>query len=266
VYLLLRDWPKLDRLEVPGVRTLPVEARVLGGPAVAVSLSKGILQLDRLPTTPPDANAQVIHLRFDQSPRLSTRQPAPRTTTVLPVAAGQPTLLPVTAARLDGLAIKGWRHCVRKVQPPDAALEQPAKDLPIEADQPYDQGPQPERVLHAILDWRRLEHSTTWTLETPAMLRVKIRVLIRCAEACAGSPFEIRCGDATLTSRVPGVASANPRVMPDWWKGFFWLPFVWHDCGEVDMPAGRSELAMQPIEIPYGCFFADIAALEIVPA
>jgi hypothetical protein len=235
------------------------------GVPLRCSLHNGTLRLDNLPVAPPDANAQVIHLRFDQPPRLSTRQPAPRTTTVLPVAAGQPTLLPVTAARLEGLAVKGWRHCVRKVQPPDAALEQPAKDLPVEADQPYDLGPQPERVLHAILDWRRLEQSTTWTLETPVELRVKVRVLLRCAVGCAGSPFVLQSGAAVLTGTVPGTASSNPRVMPDWWKGFFWLPFTWHAVGELNLPAGQSELAMQPLEIPSGCFFADVAALELTP-
>ena len=270
VYLLLRDWPKLDRLEVPGIHTVPENARlIIGGPHEGVPLQcrlkDGALVLDGLPVAPPDANARVIHLRFVDRPRTAVTQPALRTRTILPVSPTQPTLLPVAAAQLDGLAVKGWRHCVRKIQPPDAALEQPAKELPVEADQPYDAGPQPERLLHAILDWRRLEQSTTWTLDLPVAVRVRVRVLQRCAATCAGSLFIVQCGDTVLTGHVAGVKSATARVMPDWWKGFYWLPFTWQEVGELTLPAGQVKLTMQPIEIPWGCFFADVMALDLTP-
>ena len=265
VYLLCRDYPALDRVEIAGIQDLPATARLLGGPALAASLANGALRLDGLPASPADANAAVIHLHFAAPPRLVLRQTAPRTTTILPVAIAQPTLLPVTAARLDGISVKGWRHHVRPIQPPDAALEQPAKDLPVEADQPYDFGPQPPRVLRAILDWRRLEHSAVWTLDAPVRQRVQVRILMRCAVACAGSAFVVRCADNELIATVAGVASDNPRVMPDWWKGFFWLPFTWQTAGELTVPAGPSELLMQPTDIPWGCFFADVLAVELVP-
>ncbi len=58
--------------------------------------------------------------------------------------------------------------------------------------------------------------------------------------------------------------SRSARVSPDWWKGFHWLPFEWHDVGEPELPRGRVALTVQPVWIEWGCFFADAAAMELV--
>ncbi len=43
------------------------------------------------------------------------------------------------------------------------------------------------------------------------------------------------------------------------------LPLQWEEAGKINIPAGRVELVMQPTWIEWGFYFADVAALELVP-
>jgi hypothetical protein len=106
-----------------------------------------------------------------------------------------------------------------------------------------------------------------WTVVVPQALRVRIRIHLRCSAQHAGSRYVIRCGDGQMRGTVLGNPSEHGTMAyPDWFKGFYKLPFVWEDAGEMDVPAGRRELVMTIDDMPHGCFFADVAALEMMPA
>jgi alpha-L-fucosidase len=268
IYLLLRRWPEHGRIEVPGIRGLPASARLLEGPDLVFRQAGGRLVLDGLPSAPSDALAQVIQLHFPSAPAIIRPLPKPHTITTVPLAPDQPTLLSVKHAELGGFSVKGWQHSVRRLVPPDASFGQGATELPAEADQPYaGEGPAPVRGIHAIIDWRHTEQHTTWTVEASRPTRVKVRVLLRCQRRVAGSAYELRCGAQTLSATVKG-NEPQPNedyVGTDWFRGFYRLPFVWEEAGEMKLPSGQSRITMQPVEIPWGSFFADVAALELTP-
>jgi hypothetical protein len=75
----------------------------------------------------------------------------------------------------------------------------------------------------------------------------------------------VRCGDQQALCRITGNAgiAAEPGHGPDWWQGWRRLPFIWEDLCEIAIPAGRSTLELQPVEIPYGCFVADVAGVTV---
>jgi alpha-L-fucosidase len=265
VYVLLRRWPGGEQVAVSGIASPPAAGRLLGGPAVACELTDSGLVIDRLPPGPPDATAQVVHLRFDADPVLIPPPPPVEVVHGIPVRPRGPTVLGVGLARLDGLAVKGWRHSVKRLSAGDAAYQQKPGSLPSCSDQPMNEGPQAVGPLEAVCDWRHEEESTHWTIRLPAAMRVKVRVCLRCPKVVAGSTYEIRCGASTLAAKVQGNGPMEDRVRMDWWRGYSYLPFVWEDAGEMALPAGTHEVTMQPTGNVWGSNFADVAAVELTP-
>jgi alpha-L-fucosidase len=265
VYLLLRRWPEGERITVGGMASQPGSARLLGGGELVCRLTEAGVVIDRLPAEPADAAAHVVHLRFRGEPDLV---PAAAPVTVvhrIAVRPRGPTLLPVGLARLDGLAVKGWRHSVKRLRPSDAAYAQPPTVLPSCSDQPMDGGPAAGRPIEAIIDWRHVQESTHWTIEVPGAVRVRARLCLRCPKIVAGSRYEVRCGDRVLSATVQGNGPMEDRVRMDWYNGYAYLPFVWEEAGEMDLPAGIHELTLQPVENACGSNFADVIALELTP-
>jgi hypothetical protein len=187
---------------------------------------------------------------------------------VIPLVQGQATRLHVTDAELRGFAVKGWQLHVSRITPPDAVFDQKGTHLPSEADQPYVLARKEDvPVIHAILDWRYTELSATWTVTSPIEQRVKVRVFLRCQRKVAGSVYEVRGPSQAIRAAVRGNETQPDEnyTGTDWFKGFFRLPFIWEDAGELTLPAGQSSVTMQPADIPWGSFFADVMALEIQP-
>ena len=265
VYVLLRRWPGGERVTVPGIASPPASARLLGGGELECRLAEAGLVIDRLPAEPLDAMAQVVHLHFGAEPVLIATAAPVEVVHRIPVRPRGATLLPVGLARLRGLAVKGWRHSVKRLAPSDAAYGQAPASLPSCSDQPMNEGPQAVRQLDAIYDWRHHEESTHWTIQVPAAMRAKVRVCLRCPKVVAGSTYEVRCGASALTARVQGNGPMEDRVRMDWWRGYSYLPFVWEDAGETDLPAGVCELSLQPTGTAWGGNFADVMAVELVP-
>lgn len=266
LFVILRRWPKAQHLKVPGIVSDPVFARLLGGPDLTWNRCRDGLDVDGLPSMPSDATAKVIHLRFAGEPQVVTRSAPVESTHTVPVAMAGRTSLPVELARMEGLAVKGWRHAVSTILPPDAAFEQKPSDLPFDADQPYEDGPAIVGAVRAILNWRYCEESVVWTVQVPKAMRVRVRVCLRCPKVVAGSTYKISCGAKSLTAKVRGNGPMEREVRMDWWKGYHALPFVWEDAGVLQLPQGAHELSMRPTHIIWGCNFADVAGLELVPA
>jgi len=67
LYLLVTDWPRDGRLEVVGLRSRVLGARVLGGPEVETLAPRGPIRWPMLvlPIDPPDEAAGVIRLDLD---------------------------------------------------------------------------------------------------------------------------------------------------------------------------------------------------------
>ncbi len=269
IYVHLRDWPEMDRLELPAIRSVPTTASLLGmqqAPRIEPQ-PQGGWRLERLPHAPPDANPTVLRLEFDDEPQVVLPRPAVITTQVVPLAFDQPTVLSVRQARMQGIAYKGWTHSVSQIQPPDAAFAQSFRDIPIDTDQANDQGPSGIPRLHAILNWRYIELSTWWEIVVPRDLDVEITVVLRCPRRYAGSRYAIRCQDGELIGTVQGTEIPDQvhRHGPNWWKGFYEVPFAHETVGRLRLKAGRQSIHMQPIWLEYGCFFADVMAIELSP-
>jgi alpha-L-fucosidase len=272
VHVILRHWPRTSRVSLPGIVGVPATAQVLGGPALNASLhaSGRALVLDGLPADPGDAFAKAIQLRFN-GPAKVWEAPTPvRIETVTTVDANRPTVLPVSAARAEGVAVKYYQHFIRELTPPDAAFEY-SQGFGLPGEIATDLHEVHARILavrgdrHSTINWSRLGQVVVWTVVVPQTLRVRIRIRLRCSLQHAGSRYAIRCGDREMRGTVVGnPADHGTMPYPDWFKGFYKLPFVWEDAGEIDLPTGRHELIMSIEDMPHGCFFADVAALEIM--
>lgn len=274
LYVHLRRWPRTSRLAVPGVRGAAAEVQLLGGPVLASQMdpSGNALVVDGLPGEAGDAFVKVLRLRFGDGWPVWEAVPPARVEVVTPVAAGRPTPLPITAARAEGVAVKYYQHAIRELVPPDAALAcDPEHRLP--GDITTDMYALADRALrvrgdrHATSNFSRLGQLVVWTLDVPRAMRVGVRVRLRCSAQHAGSAYVIRCADAERKATVRGNPPEHGRMAaPDWHKGYYQLPFVWEDAGEIDLPAGRHDLVMEIDDMPYGCFFADVAGIQLVPA
>jgi len=272
LHVLLRQWPRTSRVYVPGVHTAPAEARLLGGPALRAQLAEGGMGLvvDGLPGDPGDAFVKVLRLEFAGPAAVWEAAPPVRIEAVTSIVGNRPTPLPVTSARVDGVAIKYYQHSIRELLPPDAALVYKDGAAPCEIT--TDMHAIAGRILqvrgdrHATINWSRLGQRVVWTVQLAAAVKVRVRIRLRCSHQHAGSRYTIRCGAAELHGSIRGNPADHGRMsQPDWWKGYFQLPFIWEDAGGIELPAGRNDLVMEIDEMPYGCFFADVAGLRIVP-
>ena len=69
LYLHVFDWPKSGELTVPGLKSAPKSARILGGGAVKAEFADGGVKL-KVPAAAPDKIATVIALEFDGGPKV----------------------------------------------------------------------------------------------------------------------------------------------------------------------------------------------------
>jgi hypothetical protein len=273
LYVHLRQWPRTSQVSIPGVRAVPKEVRLLGGPALGARLHKSgnAVVLDGLPGDPGDAFVKVLRLRFSGRWPVWEEVPPPRTEVVTPLAEERPTPLPITSARTEGVGLKYYQHAIRELTPPDAALVyDPGLPLPggVITDM-HEIGRQVTRVRgdrYATINWSRLGQLIVWTVDAPRDLKVRVQVRLRCSSQHAGSAYAIRCAGAELKATVRGNPPEHGRMgNPDWFKGYYQLPFIWEEAGELALPAGRHDLTMEIENMPYGCFFADVAALRLSP-
>jgi hypothetical protein len=257
VYVFLRQYPKMTRIELPGIRSLPVRAQLLGGPELACSMANGVVQVNGLPIRPTDELTQVVKLSFAGEPIVvKPRQPV-RREVIAPIATDQPTVLPAAWANVSGRSRKGYRHVVRELDVPDAGLD----NLPAEF-RPF--GAEGRKI---VTQWRAYQQQASWPVECEKPMKVRVRLCLRVPELMAASTYEIRCGSSVLAGTLRGqpMPSGWKPTPPDWFRGFTHMPFAWEDAGDLALPAGRSALVMNPTWIPYGNFFCDVLGLEVRP-
>lgn len=279
LYLFLRTWPRTDRLRLPAVLDMPARATLLGHGPLQVSADGQGWRLDGLPALPSDPMAKVIKLSFAAAPRLLGPQPPARIETVRTVGACQPNVLSARDASCCGFRVKYFRHKVTRLSGADAAMGQALPELGWDSpatrlsrnnsniDQAIMWAMSDNDDRQAICDWRGVDQRIVFHLETDAAFRARIDLLLRVPDGFGGSRIALRCGSSAGEHRVqgnPGVA-AELANSPDWWQGWSRLPFQWEEGPVLTVPAGRSCLELQPIEIPYGCFLADLAGLRLMP-
>jgi alpha-L-fucosidase len=277
IFLFLREWPFSDRLEVPGLPGRPARAELMGSGPLPLDLSgkAGTWRIEGLPASRPTDLPAVLKLSFDRSPIVIRPQPAPVAEHVVTVASDMPNILPVTLAACRGFRCKNFRHHVAALVPPDAAFSQEVPELGWldatrrgrrnagQTDQARMWAEEDGDKRFAICDWRGVDQTIVNHLWAEGAFTARLRLLLRVPEGFGGSLLAVRCGDCRIEPRIrgnPGV-EARRENGPDWWQGWRNLPFVWEDMGEIAIPAGRSTLELQPAEIPYGCFVADVAGV-----
>jgi alpha-L-fucosidase len=257
VFVFLRRYPDRSVVSIPGVKALPKTACLVGGPSLSCQMKNGVLEVGGLPVRPKDELTQVIKLSFTGEPVVVKPRRPVRREVVAPIATDQATILPAAWANLTGRSRKGYRHAVRELDPPDVGLDK----LPAEFKAYGAEGRQ------AVTQWRAYQQQAIWHVETQGALRARVRLCVRVPELMAGSRFEIRCGTNVLQGQLPGqpMPTEWTPTPPDWFRGFHFLPFAWEDVGELDLPAGRSDIVMNPTWIPYGNIFCDVLGMEICP-
>jgi hypothetical protein len=220
-------------------------------------MNGGVLEIDGLPVRPTDELTQVVKLSFAGNPAVVKPRKPVRREVVIPVAADQATVLPAGWANVFGRSRKGYRHVVRELDAPDRGLDRlPAEFRPFGED-----------GRKVVAQWRAYQQKAVWQVECDRAMKVGVRVCLRVPQQMAGSTYEVRCGAGTLKSEIRGQAMPADwtPAPPDWFRGFHYMPFAWEDAGELDLPAGRSEIAMNPTWMPYGNFFCDVLGMELMP-
>jgi len=257
VHVFLRQYPAMSRIEVPGIRSLPKRARLLGGPELSCEMVNGTLRVSGLPIRPTDELTQVISLSFAGEPVVVKPRRPVRREVVAPIATDQPTILPAGWANVWGRSRKGYRHAVIDLDAPDVGLDK----LPAEF---RSFGAEGRKI---VAQWRAYQQQAGWPIECERPMKVRVRLCLRVPELMAGSTYEIHCGDAVLAGTLRGQPMPPDwkPTPPDWFRGFTYLPFAWEEAGELTLPAGRSTLVMNPTWIPYGNFFCDVLGLELTP-
>ena len=253
VHVFLRRYPPMSRVKIPGVRSLPSSARLLGGPTLSCAMKDGVLEIDGLPVRPTDELTQVVKLSFAGKPAVVKPRKPIRREVVVPIAPDQATVLPAGWASVSGRSRKGYRHVVRELDAPDSGLDR----LPAEFKTFGEDG------RKVVAQWRAYQQKAVWHIECDKAMDVRVRVCLRVPELMAGSTYEIRCCDNLLKCETRGQAMAADwqPTPPDWFRGFHYMPFAWEDAGSLKLPAGKSEIVMNPTWIPYGNFFCDVLGL-----
>ena len=176
-YLHLIAWPATDRLLIPGIRTLPTRARLLGSRAkLAVRLGRAGLEIAALPLHPPDPSVSVLHLTFDGLPRCRAKPRAKDRGQVVRLEPGAPARLPAAASQLRGRMVKGATLRRRSLADGESA----------------------------ITAWGAPEQTVAWQLESARERTCRVSLELGCPEVYAGSTFRLKLGSQTLNGVVPG--------------------------------------------------------------
>lgn len=263
LFVILLEWPSAEYFRIPGIHSDPESARLLGGGSLKTQRINDALEVDGLPPMPVDNSPCVVQVHFNETPVVDAPARTVKIEYVIPVAPVGRTFLPVNQASLEGFTVKGWKHSVSSLTPPDAAFEQKSNDLPFDMYEKVS-GQSTMKQVNAILNWCWLEQSTVWNVVSDRPVKVRIRICMRCPEAVAGSSYVIRVADQKLEATVQGSGPMQDKVSyPSTSKGFSNLPFSWKEVGEINLPAGRSQIVMQPTNIVWGAIFMDLVGLDL---
>jgi alpha-L-fucosidase len=186
VYLHLLRWPLQSRLLIPGVRSRPALAQLMGGERLKARLTRVGLELSDLPAAPPEHSVNVIELRFGSPPRLrfakGTRVPL-RTIALHPDAPGR---LAAADAQLRGYGVKGSRL---RLHAPEGSASP------------------------CITGWNDLGQSAAWTVSSPAKRRYRVSVRLSCPAPYAGAQFVIEAARQRLRGEVKATPSFDDFLL-----------------------------------------------------
>jgi len=223
IYLHLLRWPLQSRLLIPGIRSRPALAQLMGGEEpLKARVTEGGLELCDLPASPPEQSVTVIELRFGSPPRLhfvkASRAPL-RTIALRPDA---PNRLTAADAQLHGYGVKGSRL---KLRAPEG-------------------GGSP-----CITGWNDLGQSASWKVNSPAKRRYRVSVRLSCPAPYAGSQFAIIAAGQRLGGEVKTTPSFDD--------------FLLQKVEALSLPRGEYSLALRASYMPYGYIFANVQSIEL---
>jgi alpha-L-fucosidase len=226
LYVHLCRWPASDRLMLPGVRSLPERIHFLGREEnLTARLTPKGLEIPGLPMFPLDPAVNVLALRFAAPPKLELHKPVAQAVPTVELRLRGATVLPVSQALREGRGPKGALLKLAEVRP--------ARGGPCQA----------------VVGWMAPEQRLRWRIEASRAGLYDVRIRLGCAAPYQGSTFEVR--------GKSGVARGVVRATPGETE------LRWQDVEALRVPKGRSELALRPLEMPYGYVFAKVAALAL---
>ena len=227
LYLHLLRWPTTSRLRLPGVRSMPREARMLeGGRHLAAQMTAKGLEVTGLPASPADALVKVVRLRFAAEPRLRLRRPPRQAAPTVVLGKRGVARLTAADATQRGRSVKGGTLKRRPVGGTEGG----------EA---------------CVTDWAAPEQSVVWKVEAERRCRVRVRAILACPAPYEGSTFTVRAAEQAVDGAVKATKSFDD--------------FRRHDLGTIALPKGASTVTLKATHLAYGYLFADVKGLELRP-
>jgi hypothetical protein len=238
----LLQWPRTDRLGLPGLELADLEkATLVNGADLAAAPAadaRGGLELQGLPGLPADASVQVVRLDLRRVPAAWCRQPA------APAAPSPVAVSPVEPTRL----------C-----PEDAALEgRGAKGAPLRV------GRDPGSGEAFLGGWMVPDQHAWWEIQVSRAGTYEVELVVRPPRAGqGGASLAVVAGADRVTGTVPD--RGPPPALQTVALGQVLLPFQAVALGRVRLPAGRSRIALEPEALLWGYLLGEVSAVVLRP-
>ncbi|MBI4027521.1 MAG: alpha-L-fucosidase [Verrucomicrobia bacterium] len=224
VYLHLLRRPVANAISLSRLKTHPVSAKLMGSPsALGIDGKNGCVRLTGLPSRPRHPCPQVIEMTFARADSVKPA-PKPPPPTQHHVALRGPTVLDVTTATRTGFGLKG------------SVIELHKSD-------------QAGAPCHYLSPWTHPCQKVTWYLCCKQPMRRRVTVRMASLPLHGGARFVVKVGRQVLHGVVP--ETKHHQDFQD-------VPL-----GTIRLPKGRSKLALAPIELALGYFFAHIQCVVL---
>lgn len=240
LYLLLPEWPKENRILIPGIGLHPVAVALFGNKKPTVLQTKSVstgLMIKALPPLPPQEGVNVIRLAFRKFPPLVHRVPQPR---AMVIAASKPTLLPAELAQRTGRGRKGTLIPLR---------------YEIEDGHGAERAMPGEKTFGAFLGMTT-DQKATWCVCCPSSGQYRAAIQFRCPQTSAGGEYVIETAGQRLRRIVmpsPGtgkewkapkdnIRMAN-QLAPSWAEVAL---YGFQEAGILNLPKGIARIILKP--------------------
>ncbi|AIE85994.1 alpha-L-fucosidase [Fimbriimonas ginsengisoli] len=107
-----------------------------------------------------------------------------------------------------------------------------------------------EPAHKAIGYWTNHTDYLTWNVQVPRAGAYSVEVDLACAPGSEGGIFEVSVGGQAVTGKVPLTGS--------------WDTFIKVNAGTINLPAGKSELKLRPVDFP-GLALMNLRSIKLVP-
>ena len=240
LYLLLPEWPKENRILLPGIGVNP-DSVVLFGDEKAVVLQTELvssgLMIKALPPLPTQEGVNVIRLSFRKFPPLVHKVPQPR---AIVISASKPTLLPAELAQRTGRGRKGTLIPLRYEIEDGHGAERAT----------------PGEKTFGVFQGMTADQKAIWNVCCSSSGKYRVAVQFRCPKTSAGGEYVIEAGGR----RLRRIVRPSPGTGKEWKapKGNIRMAnqlvpslaevalYGFQEAGILNLPKGISRIILKP--------------------